>query len=307
MRVGIPVGAYHDGNPAQFLAAALRKAGHEAVILNQWDWFAAASTNRFDLFFAVDSGGALNFVGPEVRHVLNRTAFWDIDYRRNKGQRAPTDLENVRALNLGGGWVFQAQYEDFIDCLREGLARVSYLPLAADPDVWFYNPDGNKGSLDVGFIGNVWDNQRQAILSSFEQAGLRTTFAIAPPGSVWNESAARLLNMCKIGFNISSFFGEATCYDVNMRVYETLSCGLPLITNETPGIKRIFGGVPFVLTYRTLNEADGLVKRSVEDYKRDPQRWIELGRQAREWLVEFGTYDLRVEAALVALKNQGVI
>jgi hypothetical protein len=292
MKIAVPIAAYETGTTGEYVARALRKLGHEANIMSQWDFYTAFKEDSYDLYFCVDSGGPLNLLEMEIAtRPMHKLCFWMIDYRRGKTLKNPNDWKTCQLIHTQGGWVFQSQYEDFQDSLADGLTNVSWLPLGADLDVWSDEPHVEK-AYDIGFAGNVWDPARASALDALR---LNTRLGWMGHGGAKMEAGASLLRASWLGFNISSFFGEPVAYDVNMRVFETLACGVPLITNYVPSLEKLnLAHAPFIRTYNRLDEIVPLVKRCMTA---DPEFMLS-GKQAREWAVNYGSYVLRMESAL---------
>ena len=291
MNIGIPVARFHPGNTGEYVQRALGALGHSATVLSPQEFFAALSGKEFDYFFCVDSSEAfpLNHASVAGRSLAN-VGFWFIDYRHNKDRptRIPNDFENARILQEQGGWIFQSQIQDAEDCLASGMTRVTWLPLAADQHIWTPEPVVQK-EFHIGFVGNVWDIQRKRALEILLRTQqLRVGFL--GQGAVWKEDASALLRKCLVGFNINTFFGEPIAYDVNMRAFETLSCGLPLFTNEVPSLKKVFPeDASFIRTYTSLAN---MMPRLLEAFK--DQRYLNAGTEARQWILDHATYEHRM-------------
>lgn len=302
MKIGVVVAAYETGTTGEYVKRALQRMQHDVTLLSQWGFYDAIQKRDYDLYFAVDSGGPLNLFSSEVtahKTQLKKMCFWMIDYRRGKTIKNPNDLDTCKLISDNGGWIFQAQFEDVVDCLNSGIDRVSWLRLAADVDVWKPGTDGKI--YDVGFIGNVWDGVRQKVLDDIRRSGLRLGFP--GHGAALMEVGAQLLSTSRVGFNMSSFFGEPIAFDVNMRVFETLACGVPLVTNVVPSLFRIFGGAlpAFIKTYSRADEIVPLLQQCLAD-----EAFLNSGLAAREWVALYGTYDLAMKMAMVTLQVKGV-
>lgn len=306
MRLAMPVAAYHSGNPADYLAQSFERLGHKVDIINgSYELEASVRKHQHDFYMCVDSGGPIDLpvsvynVDPSA---LRRLAFWFIDYRHNKHrpptERNPNDEGNARLIDVGGGWVFQAQMPDMRDCWSAGIRRCSYLPLAADPGTWIDHSD-HAGVYDVAFIGNVWDPVRAGVLQSMVNSGLKCSFNTT--GHVWKKAAAEFTGYAKLGFNISSFFGEKFAYDVNMRVFETLCCGVPLVTNWVPDLDKFFLDAPFVITYRRDYEVLPTIQAALSN-----ETFLNSRHAAREWVLNNATYDLRAGQIIQALQTAGI-
>jgi hypothetical protein len=295
MNIAIPVARFHAGYTAEYVQRALVSLGHTASILDAPAFFSALRNREFDHFFCVDSGEALPLDDRSIASCsFEDVSFWFIDFRHNKNrpERRPNDLQNARLIDDRGGWVFQAQVEDVDDCLSLGLTRVSWLPLAADPDVWAADPREAK-QFHIGFVGNVWDAQRKRALETL--LGIKSLrVGFLGGGSVWKEDAAALLRRCVMGFNINSFFGEPFAYDINMRFFETLSCGIPIYTNEVPALERLLPpDAPFVRTFRSMGDLLPGLSAALRD-----DRFLAAGAAARQWILGHATYRHRMAEVL---------
>jgi len=291
LRLGIPTAAYHPGSTAEYVMRAAWRLGMVADILDQTNFEATFIAGSYDYYLCVDSGVALSFSSDAFAGKdLSRVALWCIDFRHNKDcpTRVPTDREMVLTLHAQGGTVYQAQREDVDECRQMGLSRVHWLPLAADPEVWAPVADVEKRA-HLGFVGNVWDESRKEVLELLlKMPNLR--FLCGRPGAVWKEDAARLLSTCLCGFNVNTFFGSSLAFDANMRVFETLSCGVPLITNEVPSLALLFGiDAPFIRSYSSRSELPHVIAEALQD-----EAFLHSGPVAREWIIQHGTYVHRV-------------
>lgn len=289
MKILIPVAAFCEYNTAVYVERALEDMGHEARVITQAEFY---EDHDADLFFGVDSAGPLDF--PD-KH-LGRTAMWFIDSRHNcnPDRRQPDDDANARRIHDGGGWVFQAQKKDWLRNVRTDVLRSNWLPLAADPRVWKETAGADK-VYDVGFGGNVWDGVRREALARIESKW-RLGHCLGTP-----DQLAMGYSQSRVGFNVSSFYGSEVAYDVNMRVFEVMSCGIPLVTNHLPEFQEL-GILPehHLLTYRDLDGAMSQIRLAIsrgEEYRR------EMGQRAREIILEGHTYRHRMEEALEILEE----
>lgn len=292
-KVGIPVAFYHPGTTADYVAQAFTQLGHQVEILNEGQFFEHLPENRFDFYFIVDSGLPLNLFDWRLpKSNIEKVMYWFIDFRNNRDcpTRIPNDLICAKIIDQHKGWIFQAQFEDYEYCKSVGIERVSFLPLAADSDIWSDTPVQKK-IYDFAFVGKIWDITRMQALDELKKANFKLGFM--GPGKLWKEEAAKLLRQAKIGFNISSHFGSERAFDVNMRVFESLSCGIPLLTNKVPGLEKIFGQVPFIKTYSNLAELAQIAKAALQD-----QEFLNSGALARDWVLNNATYGKRIQQAM---------
>lgn len=292
MKILIPVACYHEYNTAVYVERALIALGHDARVITQSEYY--EDHPGVDLFFCVDSAGPMNFV---EKHRA-KSAMWFIDSRHNNNpeRRKPDDDTNAKTLAAGGGWVFQAQYKDWERMVNDiGVFRSTWLPLGADPDVW--KPYDTPKIYNVGFGGNIWDGVRREVLEQISKRWSLGQFTGTP------EALALGYSACEVGFNISSFYGSPVDYDINMRVFEVMSCGIPLITNYLPELQDL-GIYEYVLVYRNQGEILPTIERALAS----PDSWLEdLGDSARQLIIDCHTYKHRMEEALDILTEAGVI
>jgi hypothetical protein len=251
-----------------------------------------------DLFFAVDSGGPLNF--PEKHRA--KTAMWFIDSRHNCDpmRRLPDDDTNAKTLADGGGWVFQAQKQDWRRNQATGVDRSSWLPLAADCSIWERKDPHAPKIYDVGFGGNVWDEWRRDMLDRIRAKG----WALGQ----WTGSPEELASgycASRVGFNVSSFFGTEVAYDINMRVFEVMACGIPLVSNRLPEMKEL--GIYPDFHYLPFDDADGAMSQIRLVLSRSEAYRLDMGVRNRDMIMNGHTYIHRMRQALGLLTESGMI
>lgn len=299
-RIAVPAGRFHQGAAAEYVCRAFRAASHAAEILNARELREAFAQDAYDLYFCVDSGTALDLGDDLFRGArMSRLAFWFIDYRHNRAraERNPPDAVTAKIVSGEGGWVFQSQLEDLEAMRDEGIERGSWLPLAADPDIWSPSPGAAK-QFDYAFTGNIWDTQRVAALNALKSSGVRLGLAVN--GELWKQRAARLISSAHAGFNVSSFFGSPIAFDVNMRAFETLSCGAPLLTNSVPNLSRVFPEhAPWIRTYQGLDDLSDRARAALAD-----PEFLQSGVAAREWILANATYEHRIRHALEIMRRE---
>ena len=305
MRLALPVANFHPGNPSDFLKPAFEKLDVEADILDQAQFEKSFVEKTHDFYLCVDSGQPLQLLRPPFEGSdLSRIGFWFIDFRHNKENpgRKPNDWETSKFLHENGGHLFLAQKKDAEECSFKGLTRSMWLPLAADPEVW--KPvDSAEKKFDLGFVGNVWDKARAQVLQALHQDPGINILIVTPskenPGA-WKEQAALALSQCRVGFNINSFYGSKYDFDLNMRLFETLSCGLPLITNDVDSIPDLFGEYPpFVKSYRGPQEIIPCIHQALLD-----KNFLSSGEKGRDFIIEKASYDKRAKELLSAINER---
>ena len=285
MKIQIPVAAYVNYNPATYIEKALKELGHDAFITQGQ---VPEDNPDVDLFFCVDSGGPL-----VVRDSwASKCAFWFIDSRRNcdPSTRDPDDDTQARKIFNAGGWVFQAQYEDTVR-LAEKCILSYWLPLAADPDVWSDTPAEEK-IYDVAFVGNCFDPVRHQVLGI-----LADNFNFHWPGieKAIMEEGAKVYRQSKVGFNISSFYGQEWDYDINMRVPEIMSCNIPLVTNYVPGLDHL--GITQQQGVFAYHDLDSIIRTVQYAQQRS------YASYNRRFILDNHTYKHRMQEALGIIRG----
>lgn len=295
MKIVLPVAAPISYNPCWYMKKAFEQLGHEARVVDQTEFY-TLSPGDADLFVGIDSGGPLNI--PE--QFLSKFCMWLIDSRRNcKDEfRKPNDDDIAVKVLEGGGIVFQAQLKDctrLIDYTNFKYSNIYWLPLAADPDVWNSEPKEEK-IHDCSFVGNCYDLERLGLLNKLTEQGF-----LHWPGieKAVMEEGALVYRKSHCGLNIPSWYNTPECYDVNMRVFEIMSCGIPLITNNLPELDNIFKDKGIIFNYLQLDEIPDIISHCNE-YKID-------GRENREVILEGHTYKHRAESILIIVEGLGLV
>src|SRR5262249_10310470 len=117
------------------------------------------SREKFDLYLAIDDG--LHYRLPPDLHP---SAWWVIDTH--------LDFEWARTRSPGFDFVFAAQRDGAEQLRQQGVATVTWLPLACDPLL-----HGRQALLqehDVAFVGNVFPGARQELLQQISARFPRT-------------------------------------------------------------------------------------------------------------------------------------
>ena len=294
-KILIPVAEFHRGNTSTYVERALKQLGIETRIINESEFIALFKESPKDThFFCVDSGKPLNLKAPEIKDLsLENLFYWFIDFRHHKhGPRSPTDVELCQEISNRGGRIFQSQFGDYEFSRAQGWKNSFHLPLAADPEIWSNVPREEK-AFNLAFAGNVWDKGRAEILQYLLNQN-QLKFGFPGHGALWMEDAAKLIRQAQVGFNVNSWYGNEHAFDLNMRFYETLSCGAPLITNWVTEIDRIFPVMPkFLKVYKNVEELPKVIKSAFLDLD-----FLSSGDEARKWIVEGNTYKHRMGRVL---------
>lgn len=196
----------------------------------------------FELFLFIDDG--LDYpIPPHCRPY----AAWAID----------THIALDRSIRRFGDadFLFAAQQNGAASLQHSTGRTVHWLPLACDPEI--HRPiSGELESYDVGFVGHVVGNERERLLKLLAQRYPGSWF-----GQAFFDEMCRIYSRSRVGFNCS------VADDINMRLFEILACGIPLITNsiEHNGLEDLFDIGDHLWTFRSDEELFSGVDRLLKD------------------------------------------
>ena len=184
-------------------------------------------------------------------------------------------------------FVFVAQ-RSFVEHLENaGCRNVYWLPLAASPDV--HCPVEAPEKYDVAFVGSVTmptHAGRYHLLKA-----LKENFNLLTKDRLWKESFSAGFALGKLAFNHGGW------HDVNMRVFECLSMGRPLLTNadaDENGLFDLFEDGKHLIAYK---DADDLIRKAGK-YLEDTSARKTIGEQGRIEILAKHTYDHRAKQIL---------
>jgi GT2 family glycosyltransferase/tetratricopeptide (TPR) repeat protein/2-polyprenyl-3-methyl-5-hydroxy-6-metoxy-1,4-benzoquinol methylase len=191
--------------------------------------------DAFDLFLCVDDG--LDYSFPARLHP---SAFWAID----------THLNFERSLRRARGFdfVFAAQKEGAKRLRADGIACCEWLPLACDPEI--HRRLEVEKVYDVAFVGHIFPGPRQQLLEQ-----VKRHFPNSFIGEVPHTQMAEIHSRARIVINC------CLNNDLNMRVFEALSCGALLVTNHLNdnGQEELFQDRVHLVEYHSPEEALELI------------------------------------------------
>lgn len=187
-------------------------------------------------------------------------------------------------------FVFLAQKAMVKYMRKAGCCRAFWLPLGCDPR-FHYAVDGEV-KFDIGFVGSTHfmvNRQRVARLKILEERfNLGFTFGLG------SEDMAQAYGQTRLIFNAS------IAKDVNMRVFEALATGKPLVTNreaEANGLFDLFEDEKHLITYTDENLVDQ-VQRCLDN----PEWATAIGAAGRKEALEKHTYAHRVTQLIDVLR-----
>ena len=157
--------------------------------------------------------------------------------------------------------------------------KTVYIPLAADPEI--HKPyDDEPITYDIGFCGNANYPRRRELLHK-----LCNNYKGYVGHTAAGEPYARALSRCKILFNCSMD------NDVNMRFFEAMMIGRPLVSDKLPAQKELAQqGVHYMAYY---DESD-LMRKVALSIGNEKKR-VAMGRVARNYAIKHHTYKIRLQ------------
>ncbi len=266
----------------EYCRRALERACMVKHILPQY--LNAVRPEDFDLFFHVDDG--LNYLLPPH---LKPSIWWVIDTHL----QYEWDVLKARQFDA----VFAAQRDGTARLRSDGVPAI-WLPLAADPQV--HHPVELPEKFDWCFVGNLTEHgnpiglERAALIEL-----LKKTFPNYYVGRAYGDDMCRVYSASRVVFN------RSVRNDVNMRVFEALACGRPLLTNaiDQNGLPDLLIENKNYVAYRT---ADDLIEKLRMLLSDDGYR-VNLGRSGREAVLAKHTYFHRMMAALSWLLKEEIV
>lgn len=229
----------------------------------------------FDWYLFIDDG--TEFCVPRD---LQPQAWWAIDTH----SAAERLIRSTQHSEL----IFTAQRDGAVRIGRPDDEQAPWLPLACDSSI--HVPVASEKTYDVCFVGRFLGSERCELLE------LLRRHASLEIGQCHGEEMAKAYGRARISFNRSVF------NDINMRVFEALSCGSLLLTNDLQdnGQAELFrDGVHFA-TYRDAEEL--LDKLSF--YLKHADIRDRVASAGREEVQARHTYRHRMQTVLAAIQQR---
>lgn len=238
----------------------------------------------FDLNILVDYGED-NLGIPLDWELPHPNAFWAFDthidekgyqYRLNRAKQ----FDHVFLCH-------KAQIEPFI---KDGIdpKKIHYLPVAAEPEAYAPYPVMKK--YNWCFIGHLNSEHRIDLIQRFIwEFGLGDGEGYLgwrmPQYQGWNvlNDAAKKFSMSRMVIN------DSIKNDLNMRTFEAMATGTPLITQSNPPLLELFETGRHLLTFKTIDEAIDNAKYLLKN----PEMAEILGKQGLQEILDKHTYHHR--------------
>lgn len=189
-------------------------------------------------------------------------------------------------------FVFAAQREFAKHFAAAGCAHAHWLPLACDTDA--HHPVAIEKDRDIAFIGSIersLHTERATRLSR-----LAEHFAVLAATAQHASAMSRAYARAKLAFNSS------VAQDVNMRVFEAMAMGLPLLTNRNAdinGLFDLFADGEHLIAYDDDNLVD-LARHYLNDHLARER----IAAAARAEVLAHHTYAHRVQRLLAIISEK---
>lgn len=189
-------------------------------------------------------------------------------------------------------YAYTAQKEGYEKMLKEGI-KVKWLPHGVEPRAYPAEPKALK-KYDVCFVGHIVSKERLDFLDrAFKEFpnfwfGSRISRYIKNEMGA-NDDCADIYKKSKIVLN------PPTKGDCNMRLWEALSTGSFLITENVYGLSDMFENGKHLVTYKTVDEAMDKIRYYL---KHDEER-EKIAQDGMKLVLERGTYKQRLEVMLM--------
>lgn len=236
---------------------------------------ATLSDKEFDLYLRIDDG--LDYPLPSY---CRPALWWAIDTH--------LQLEQTRSRAAEFDRIYVAQ-KDGAESLQPHFdLPVEWLPLAADPEI--HRPYPVEKQFDWCFVGNLFEGPRAELVQRLQQTFPRTFV-----GNKYFEEMAQTYSASQLIFN------RSLRNDVNMRVFEALSCGGLLLTNDLTdnGQAELFQDGVHLATYQDCEE---LIDKAAF-YLQRQSLCQSIGQRGREAILAHHTYEHRMQTLLAAAEQ----
>ncbi len=270
MKIALIYNKENESTTGAYLEKVIRESGLD--YRHFWTRDAATISGDFDLYLRIDHGD----YKYDIPAHLHPAVFYVIDthlkkpYRRIREQVAHYDI------------VFCAQKEGALRLGQETKVDTQWLPLACDPEIHKKVTVDKK--YDIGFVGSP--------ARKFPRGRLLDALGKKYPRSYLRGAhftkMSEVYSACRIGFNYS------IRNDINMRIFEIMSCGCLLLTNQIRdnGFKELFENEKHLHTYRNQRELLELA----EYYLKNEDARRKMAQEGFSLVTQKHTYRQRVRA-----------
>lgn len=232
-----------------------------------------------DLIIEIDGRGLYHLTGYKELGIP--VAYWAIDSHIH----AKYNFQKKIAIDFS--YIFVAQKE-YVDDFKKNNKNSFWLPLAADPEI--HKPYLTEKKFDIGFVGAKNPKthpERTKLLNCLE-----AKYNLVINSNAYGGEMAKIYSSSKIGFN-KSLRG-----DLNMRVFEIMSCGTMLLTDRiSNGLNGLFEDKKHLVLYNNLRDLDEKIQYYLE--KKEEREFIATEGQKEIW--QKHTYKNRMDEMIESI------
>lgn len=239
-----------------------------------WTKDAGDIAKVYDLYLRIDHGD----YKYDIPSYLKPSAFYVVDTHLKKPYRKIK--EQVKHYD----YVFCAQKDGVEKLKRDAKIKATWVPIGCDPNI--HRSLEVKKRFDIAFIGT--EGKRNL------RGRLLKLLANRYPNSFIGKADFRLLSniysSAKIGFNYS------INNDINMRIFEILSCGALLVTNyiRDNGFEELFSDGLNVVTYKDTSK----LLKVIDYYLAHDEEREKIAKEGRLLATNLHTYKERLKKIL---------
>jgi len=234
---------------------------------------------EFDLYLRIDHGD----YKYDIPHRFQPSAFLAIDTHLKK------PYKKILRQTKHYDFVFATQKQG-AQMLSQALRKkVEWIPLACDPKI--HKKLELTKTYDVGFVGSYGGkgSYREELL-----LGIKAQFPNSFIGSAPHTKMSEIYSSSKIGINYS------LNNDINMRIFEILSCGTMLLTSEIKdnGLSDLFKEGEHLVTYKTKEQLIDLINY----YLRHEEERRRIAKAGYKLVINHHTYHNRLTKMLEIMR-----
>ena len=189
---------------------------------------------NFDIIFCLENYN--NGWLPNMKIVDQYKIFWSIDSHCELNSHVEFCKESKINLHLNSAPGYIKHFEPFVD-------KCVWFPNSIDTR-WI-KPINVEKTDPIGFIGSMIADRPQLI------PVLQNLVGLSSYSNILGEEMVMKINSFQIGFN------KSISDDINYRIFETTGCQVPLITNNVPGLDRLYNPDQEILVYSNFKELLG--------------------------------------------------
>jgi hypothetical protein len=236
---------------------------------------------KYDLYLRIDHGDYKYDLPKEFKPA----AFLAIDTHLKK------PFKKICRQAKHYDFLFATQKEGALKMSKVLRREVSWIPLACDPEI--HKRVNVEKIFDVGFVGSYGGaaSQREEALLEVKERFKDSFIGNAP-----YEQMSRIYSASKVGINYS------LNNDINMRIFEILSCGAMLLSSEVKdnGFEELFSEGQNLITYKDKKD---MIQKIDYYLEHDTEREA-IAQQGYELALSKHTYRVRLEK-MFSIISQG--